>query len=84
MAKSGQYEKVWIHRSYTTTTGVKTKPRRFPDILGKRKTGQFDPVEVPSASDYRRGLDHLYQRNLEALQQLPAQMRGNIRIEEIK
>jgi hypothetical protein len=82
MAKSGEYDKIWLNRSYRTTTGTKTIPRRLPDILGQRTTGQFDSVEVLSRTDVD---DFLIRRNREAMSQLPEAHQGDfylIRITE--
>lgn len=81
MAKSGQYEKVRLNRAYSTTAGVKTSPRRLPDVIGRRTDGRIDSVEVPSRTDNPA---FLYQRNVDAMQQLPASMRGNVRIAPIQ
>lgn len=75
MAKSGEYDKIWLNRAYSTTTGTRTTPRRLPDIIGRRKTGQFDAFEVPSRTDID---DVLIGRNLEAMNQLPAGQRGSV------
>jgi hypothetical protein len=75
MAKSGRYDKIWLNRAYSTTTGTKTMPRRLPDVIGRRKTGQFDAFEVPSTTD--RDLE-LIRRNLEAMDQLPESQRGSV------
>ena len=80
MAKSGLYDKVWMNRSYSTTTGTRTAPRRLPDVIGRRKTGEYDAIEVPSKSNSPL---ELYIRNREALDQLPRAQRGRIRIKTI-
>jgi hypothetical protein len=81
MAKSGQYEEVYINRAYSKVTGTTTTPRRRPDVLGKRHTGQFDAVEVPSMTD---NINVLRDRNIDAMNQLPANQRGNVIIAPIR
>lgn len=81
MAKSGIYDKVRLNRAYSTTTGVGTSPRRLPDVIGVRKDGRVDVVEVPSRSD---NIVNLIQRNQDAMQQLPEHMRGDVRIAPIR
>ncbi len=53
MAKSGQYDRIRLNRAYSTSTGTRTFPRRLPDVIARRKTGQFDVIEVPSKMDLR-------------------------------
>lgn len=81
MAKSGNYEVVRLNRAYSTTAGVKTSPRRLPDVIGKRLDGKIDSIEVPSKTDNPA---FLFQRNMDAMQQLPPAMRGTVRIENIR
>jgi hypothetical protein len=80
MAKSGQYKKVYLNRGYNQITGQKVLPNRRPDVVGVRKTGEVDVVEVPSKTDRT---DDLIQRNIDAQRQLPSRMRGNVDIVEI-
>ncbi len=81
MAKSGRYERVYLNRAYSTTTGVRTTPRRLPDVLGVRKTGRVDAIEVPSRTDDPR---KLIERNLEAMNQLPDDMQGDVLLRFIR
>jgi hypothetical protein len=81
MARSGRYDKIWLNRAYSTTTGTKTIPRRLPDIIGRRKTGEFDAIEVPSTSDKEVMLRG---RNVEAMNQLPIHQRGRVRLKRIR
>jgi len=80
MAKSGDYVRVRLNRSYSTTTGVRTTPRRLPDVIGVRKNGRVDAIEVPSATD---SFKNLTTRNFEAMNQLPEEWQGMFRIREI-
>jgi hypothetical protein len=80
MAKSGQYDKIWLNRAYSTATGIKTNPRRLPDIIARRKVGQFDAIEVPSKSDQWTSL---IERNVEAMQQLPGSIGGSMSLKPI-
>lgn len=80
-AKSGKYKKVYLNTGYNKVTGKKISPNRRPDVTGVRKTGQIDTIEVPQKTDLR---SDLIQRNQEAMQKLPQEMRGRIDIAEIK
>lgn len=80
MAKSGEYDKIWLNRAYVTATGTKTTPRRLPDILARRKTGQFDAVEVLSKTDKD---SILLSRNVRAMRQLPEHQRGNVLLKRV-
>jgi hypothetical protein len=80
MAKSGEYDRIWLNRAYSTTTGTRTTPRRLPDVIGRRVTGQFDAFEVPSKTN---DWDELLRRNQEALDQLPDTHRGQVRLTPI-
>ena len=57
-----------------------SKNRRLPDVIGRRTTGQFDVIEVPSATDIDKVL---VGRNLEAMNQLPQGQRGVIQLKTI-
>jgi RHS repeat-associated protein len=81
MAKSGQYERVYVNRGYRASTGAKVTPNRRPDVTGIRTTGEVDVVEIPQATDVPAALRA---RNVTAQQQLPPEMRGRIDIEEIQ
>ncbi|MEX0676873.1 MAG: SMI1/KNR4 family protein, partial [Pirellulales bacterium] len=64
MAESGQYDKIWLNRAFSTTTGTTMYPGRLPDIIARRKTGQNDVVEVPSKTNRDRDL---FRRNEQAM-----------------
>ena len=85
MAKSGEYELVRLNRSYRTTSDYAIDSLRRPDVIGVRLDGRIDAVEVPSRTDYLgNGIEHLFERNYEAMQELPPNMRGNVRIAPIR
>ncbi|MBX3475136.1 MAG: hypothetical protein KF754_12190 [Planctomycetes bacterium] len=77
MAQSGLYERIYLNRAYSTVAGVRTSPRRLPDVIGKRLTGELDVVEILSRTDRRPAVNN---RNHVARNQLPANMRGDINI----
>jgi hypothetical protein len=72
---------VYLNRAYSTTTGIRTTPRRLPDVIGIRKNGRVDAIEVPSKTD---DWDWLVRRNREAMGQLPDHMEGEILLRFIK
>jgi hypothetical protein len=80
LAQSGNYDRIWLNRAYSTTTGTRTVPRRLPDIIARRKSGQYDVIEVPSRTNRRK---LLIINNDAAMKQLPESERGTIRIIEI-
>jgi len=75
MAESGLYERIYLNRAYSTVTGTRTCPRRLPDVIGVRLTGEIDAIEVLSRSDFRPTVQA---RNTAAMNQLPVNMRGRI------
>jgi hypothetical protein len=81
MGRSGRYSRIWFNRAYVTATGTKTVPRRVPDVIGRRKSGQYDAVEVPSKTD---NVAELIRRNRRAMSQLPLPQQGNVQIEYIR
>jgi hypothetical protein len=83
MAKSGQYDKIWLNRAYSTTTATRTIPRRLPDIIGRRKNGRFNAVEVASKSDIGK-IATLIKRNIEAMDQLPIDRQGAVLLKPIR
>jgi hypothetical protein len=50
MAKSGQYDRIYLNRSLRTVTNGATDSLRRPDVLGVLKNGRVDMVEVLSPS----------------------------------
>lgn len=80
LAKSGDYDRIWMNRAYSTTTGTTTVPRRLPDIIARRKTSEYDAIEVPSRTN---DPDAPQINNEEAMSQLPPGQRGRVRIIDI-
>jgi RHS repeat-associated protein len=50
MAKSGEYERVYVNRSLKTSTEGKILSALRPDVAGVLKSGKLDVIEVPSPS----------------------------------
>lgn len=74
MAKSGKYNKVYLNRGYIAATGEKVSVNRRPDIIGIRKDGKVDVVEVQSKTDKEAILRG---RNNEIIAQFPQNKRGD-------
>ena len=72
MADSGEYERIFVNRSYGTATDMNVSKRR-PDVIGVRKDGKVDVVEVVSKNDKPKQLE---KRMEEGLQTLPKERRG--------
>lgn len=73
MARSGEYEYITIQRSWRTATGRVSKSRKIPDIIGVRRDGKVDAVEVRSKTDSERVL----QRRLDdSMETLPPERQG--------
>ncbi len=51
MARSGKYEYVTIQRSWRTATGRVGKSRKIPDVIGVRRDGKVDAIEIRSKTD---------------------------------
>ena len=77
MAESGEYEYITMQRSWRTATGREVRSRRIPDIIGVRRNGKIDAVEIKSASDQP---DALMQRLNEVMNALPDGRRGKPKI----
>ena len=77
MAKDPLYERVHVNQWLKTSTGVDVLKNFVPDVLGVRKTGKTDIVEVVSKTDEPK---KLLARTKEAHNQLPLEMRGEGRV----
>lgn len=77
MARSGDYEYVTIQRSWRTATGRVGKSRKIPDVIGVRRDGKVDAVEVRSKTDKSHVLR---QRLKKGMRTLPPARRGDIKI----
>lgn len=77
MAESGKYEYITMQRSWRTATGRVSESRKIPDIIGVRRDGKVDAVEVMSASDDEETLE---KRLIDGLNTLPAKRRGQYEV----
>jgi hypothetical protein len=77
MARTGEYEYITLQRSLRTATGRVSKGRRMPDIIGVRRDGRVEQVEVESDSDIE---EKLIQRMAESNLTLPAHRRMDGRV----
>jgi len=50
MKRSGKYKKIYVNKGISNEIPG-AKPNRRPDIMGIRKDGTIDQVEVPSKTD---------------------------------
>lgn len=73
MARSGKYEYVTIQRSWRTATGRVGKSRRIPDVIGVRRDGKIDAIEIRSKTDSPQVLE---KRLEEGMGTLPPTRRG--------
>jgi hypothetical protein len=76
MVETGDYERVYLQRSWKTATGEATASSEIPDVIGIRRDGKVDVFEVRSDSQKQRQLN---QKSREALKLLPANRRGRFR-----
>lgn len=81
MSKSGEYSRIRLNRAFSTTDEVQSLSRRRPDILGIRRDGRVDAVEVPSWTDDRR---FLFDRNWDVFEDLSDLRRGDVIIAPIR
>lgn len=79
MEHSGKYDKIYINKGISNEiTGA--KPNNRPDIMGVRKNGKIDQVEVPSKTDDPRKLIDRMKANREIM----GDRAGEIKIRNIK
>ena len=79
MKSSGDYSKIYVNKGLSNEIPG-AKPNRRPDIMGVRKDGLIDQVEVPSKTD-----DPLALRNrMKDNQRILGGRAGNIKIRSIK
>lgn len=74
-AKREEVDKVYLNRGYKKATGESITPNRRSDVTIVRKDGKVDAIEVQSKTDDPA---ILWQRNDEALRQLPPERQGEI------
>jgi hypothetical protein len=79
-AKQDDVQKVLLNRGYKKATGEPVAPNRRPDVTIVKKDGKVNSIEVPSKSDR---YPELLRRNEEAMNQLPKEMQGKVRLKEI-
>ena len=77
MAESGAYEYITLQRNWRTATGRVGKNRNIPDLIGVRRDGRVDAVEVRSDSDTAAALRRRLQIGLNSL---PKSRRGRIQV----
>jgi filamentous hemagglutinin family protein len=79
MVKSGLYDKIYVNKGIGNEIPG-AKPNNRPDIMGVRKDGKIDQVEVPSKTDSTRDLYDRMEKNKEIL----GDRAGDIKIKNIK
>ncbi len=77
MATSGDYEYVTIQRAWRTATGRVSPSSLIPDVIGVRRNGKVDAVEVRSRTDKERALRRRLRKGLRSL---PPERRGKVRV----
>ncbi|MGA7614918.1 MAG: RHS repeat-associated core domain-containing protein, partial [Thermoanaerobaculia bacterium] len=77
MISSGEYEYITIQRSWRTATGRVGESARIPDIIGVRRTGEVDAIEIMSKTDTELGLQERLQK---AMESVPESRRGFISV----
>lgn len=73
MVESGQYESIYIQRSWRTATGEAGASTNIPDVIGVRRDGVVDAFEVRSNTQTREQLDT---KLAEDMKLLPKKRRG--------
>jgi hypothetical protein len=73
MVQSGKYEYVTMQRSWRTATGRVSDSGLIPDIMGVRRDGRVDALEVKSNSDKT---DALRRRLRQGMNTSPPERRG--------
>ena len=76
-AKKSDTEHVYLDRGYKKATGESVTPNRRPDVTVVKKDKTVHAIEVRSKTDRR---EVLFQRNQEAIRQLPPEKRGKVRV----
>lgn len=79
MAKSENYDKLYVNKGLSNEVPG-ARPNRRPDIMGVRKDGLIDQVEVPSKTDDPLKLIERMKDN----QRIIGDKAGDIRIKRIK
>ena len=82
MAMSGKFKEIHLNRSYKSATGIKTKPRRSPDIIAIDNNGKAHSIEIASDLDMKSTSNYnkLTTRNQAAQSQLPSDIQGSITV----
>ncbi|PXV84492.1 RHS repeat-associated protein [Lachnotalea glycerini] len=62
MKQSGEYDKIYVNKGLSNEVPG-AKPNRRPDIMGVKKDGTIDQVEVPSKTDTVTGLTDRMKNN---------------------
>ena len=76
-AKKSDTEHVYLDRGYKKATGESVTPNRRPDVTVVKKDKTVHATEVRSKTDE---VDVLYQRNREAMRQLPPEREGKVHV----
>lgn len=79
MATSGDYEYVTIQRAWRTATGRVSPSTLIPDVIGVRRNGKVDAVEVRSHTDKT---SKLMERLRRGRRTLPEKHRGEVKVIE--
>jgi hypothetical protein len=74
---TGAYTRVGVSRPLSEFSGLKITPDIRPDVMGLTTEGRIDMIEIMSPSQSRWRLE---KKLGDALEQLPSNMRGGIRV----
>jgi RHS repeat-associated protein len=78
LAMTGKFKEIHLNRSYQAVTGVKTTPRRSPDLTAIDHAGKVHAIEIASRTDMGAKYPELTTRNQAAMSQLPANTQGDV------
>jgi hypothetical protein len=73
MAQTGDYESIFLQRSWRTATGRVGTSGEIPDIIGVRRTGTVDAFEVRSTSQTEA---ELLTKLRQGMRTLPSERQG--------
>jgi hypothetical protein len=74
---SEKFKEVYMNRSYSFANGKGISARR-PDIMAVDKSGRVHAIELASKTDMGKKFSSLQSRNLEVMENLPVQNRGDV------
>ena len=73
MVESGNYEAIYMQRSWKTATGLANASSEIPDVIGVKRDSRIDAFEVRSNSQTQTELDT---KLAEGMKLLPVNRRG--------